>query len=262
MRQCSKGDSCSFRHDPASGNRCDQRQEGQPSSPAPKAKAQTERYPQKSSGRRGESPSGTRGKMPCRSFRTGKCTNLSCNYRPPPVCVNYKSESACKYGDKCRFRHAEADAQRSKMSKKSGVKGSVALLKESIQLGCVSLDSYPRKSVLHEEGKLGSRHAVEFSKGAWHQRKILERKGPSRGIIQKCEENLVQGKKGNWDQIEPSNSPRARGTTKKTEKRGSVARRHSEVRTSRAQSVRPPDMKPGRTLAPTSKISRGARIRG
>ena len=48
---CSKGDSRSFRHDPASANRCDQRQEGQSSSPATKAKAQTEeRIPSKSSG--------------------------------------------------------------------------------------------------------------------------------------------------------------------------------------------------------------------
>ena len=40
--RCSKGDSCSFSHDPASGNRRDQRQEGQSSSPAPEAKAQTD----------------------------------------------------------------------------------------------------------------------------------------------------------------------------------------------------------------------------
>ena len=40
--QCSKGDPCSFSHDPASGNRRDQREEGQSSSPAPKAKAQTD----------------------------------------------------------------------------------------------------------------------------------------------------------------------------------------------------------------------------
>ena len=39
--RCSKGDSCSFSHDPASGKR-DQRQEGQSSSPAPEAKAQTD----------------------------------------------------------------------------------------------------------------------------------------------------------------------------------------------------------------------------
>ena len=40
--QCSMEDSCSFRHDPASGNGCAGRQERQSSSPAPKAKAQTE----------------------------------------------------------------------------------------------------------------------------------------------------------------------------------------------------------------------------
>ena len=56
--QCSEGDSCSFPHDPASGNRRDQRQEGQSSSLAPIAKAQTDgKIPSKSSGNRGASPS-------------------------------------------------------------------------------------------------------------------------------------------------------------------------------------------------------------
>ena len=32
----------------------------------------------------------------------------------------------------------------------------------------------------------GSKHAVNFSKGTWHQIEIRERKGPSRGIIPKC----------------------------------------------------------------------------
>ena len=41
--QCSKGDTCSFRHDPASGNRCEaQRAKGQSSSPAPNSKAKTD----------------------------------------------------------------------------------------------------------------------------------------------------------------------------------------------------------------------------
>ena len=69
------------------------RQEGQSSSPAPKAKAQTDgKIPSKSSGRRGESPSGTRGKIPCRNILRGTCTCPSCNFRHPPVCLNYKSE--------------------------------------------------------------------------------------------------------------------------------------------------------------------------
>ena len=48
-------------------------------------------------------------------------------------------------------------------------------------MGCVSQDSYPRKSILRESGKLGTNHAVKLSKGTWHQITI-----PSRGIIQKC----------------------------------------------------------------------------
>ena len=40
--QCSKGDSSSFSNDPASGNRCEQRQEGKSSSPAPNSQAQTD----------------------------------------------------------------------------------------------------------------------------------------------------------------------------------------------------------------------------
>ena len=73
-----------------------------------------------------------------------------------------------------------------KAQKKGDAKGSVAILKESIQLGCVSQESYPRKSFLREPGKVGSKHAVKFSKGTWHQILSRERKGPSRGIIQKC----------------------------------------------------------------------------
>ena len=36
-------------------------------------------------------------------------------------------------------------------SKKSGAKGSVAVMKESMQFGCVSQDFHPRKSVKREE---------------------------------------------------------------------------------------------------------------
>ena len=99
----------------------------------------------------------------------------------------YKSESGFTCGEKCRFRHFEVDGQPSKESQKSGVKGSGALLNESRQIGCVSQDSHPRRSFLREEGKLGPNHAVKFSRSTWHHIKTRERKGQSRGIIQKCE---------------------------------------------------------------------------
>ena len=79
-------------------------------------------------------------------------------------CLNYKSESGCQYGDKCRFPHVEAEEKPSKKSKKDGAKGSVALLKDSTRLVCVS-----------QERKLGSKHAVKFFTGTWHQIKNRER---------------------------------------------------------------------------------------
>ena len=45
---------------------------------------------------------------------------------------------------------------------------------------------YKRKSTPREEGQLGSNHAVIFSIGTWHNVNMRERKGPSRGVIQKC----------------------------------------------------------------------------
>ena len=92
------------------------------------------------------------------------------------MCQNYKSETGCICGEKCRFRHVEAEERPSKKTKKGGAKGSVALSKESPKLGRVSQDSYPRKSFLREERRLGSKHAVNFSKSTWHQRKIRERR--------------------------------------------------------------------------------------
>ena len=61
------------------------------------------------------------------------------------------SETGCIYVNKCYFRQFEAGEKPSKKSKKGGAKGSVASVKESTQLGCVSQDSHPRKPVQREE---------------------------------------------------------------------------------------------------------------
>ena len=44
----------------------------------------------------------------------------SCKFWHPPVCLNYKSEKGCVHGDKCHFRHVEADGKPNKKSKKGG----------------------------------------------------------------------------------------------------------------------------------------------
>ena len=105
------------------------------------------------------------------------------------MCQNYKCTTRCKYDEKCQFRHIDAEEMSSKKSKEGSAKGSVALLKEEVQLGCVSQDSNPKKSILRKVGTTG----IERVSGT--QRKILRRHlapnqnsgKPSRGIIQKCE---------------------------------------------------------------------------
>ena len=181
QKHSNQDESCSFSHNPASaaapGNGCEaHREKGRSSTPAPWSKSET---PAKSSGNRGESPSDKRSRIPCR-YR--KCTHPSWSYWHPPVCQNYTSETGCICGNKCFFSTCWARCQR-----KGGAKGSVALMKESFQLGCVSQDSYQRKSIPCERRKFGSNRTVKFSNDTWHQINIREKKGPSRGIIQKCE---------------------------------------------------------------------------
>ena len=172
---------CSFSHDrPASGDSGGgQRRKGRSSSSAPNSKAKTKSS--KTSGNRKESSSEKMSEIPCRyNFFKLKARHFKIGILPCVVTASLKRW--CKYGRTCFFRHVEAEEKPSKKSKKGGAKGSVELLKESTQLGCVSEGSYPRKSFLREKGKLGSKHAVKFSKSIWHQIKIRERKGPSRGM--------------------------------------------------------------------------------
>ena len=160
--QCSQGDSCGFSHDTmAFGNSgAGQRRKGRSSSPASNSKAEGQK-PSQGSGNKEESSSDKRSEIPC---RFNKCKNPSCKFWDPPVCQNHKSERGCIYGDKFHFRHVEAEGKPSKRSKKGGAKGSGSILKESIQLVCVSQDSHPRKSFLREPRRLGSKRAVKFLK--------------------------------------------------------------------------------------------------
>ena len=49
--------------------------------------------------------------IPCRSKF---CKNPSCKSWHPPVCQKYKSETGFICGDKCHFRHVEAEVTSSK----------------------------------------------------------------------------------------------------------------------------------------------------
>ena len=119
-----------------------QKRQGRSSSPASHSKAkQTDGEEQKSSQGSGskQENSLSKSEIPCR-FKLSK--NPSCKFWHLPVCLNYKSEQGCVHDDECHFRHVEAEGKPNKRSKKCGPNGSVAMSKESRQLGCVSEDSY------------------------------------------------------------------------------------------------------------------------
>ena len=100
-------------------------------------------------------------------------------------CLKTTSLRPDAYGRSCSFRHVEADEKPSEKSKKGGAEGSVALLKESTQLGCVSQYSYPRTSSYVKQEN-SDQNTPSTSPRATALIKIRERKGPWRVIIQEC----------------------------------------------------------------------------
>ena len=77
-----------------------------------------------------------------------------------------KSESGCKFGDKCSFAHRQVAGQTIKKPKKDGDKSAVAIFKDARQLGCAFQDTEPPESVsiLRKSTKvLGSIRRVRFS---------------------------------------------------------------------------------------------------
>ena len=169
--QCSKGDSCSFRHEPATGNRCAVGREEQSSSPAPKRRRRlTRRYPLKVQAVEVKAHNWTRGRIPCKDFLEGKSTNPSCNMWHLPVCYKYKSKSGCTYGEKFKFRHDEVDDQPGKKSKKSGGKVQLPYW-ESLYISVEYLTILIRENYSTERRKIGikSHRQILQSNVAPHQ---------------------------------------------------------------------------------------------
>ena len=136
--QCFKGDNCSFRHD--------MNKRAKPTQPNPSPKSSTrqnERSASRTRSPRGRSPSGKMARLPCKDYLKGTCTNSFCEKWQAPEYLFYKSESGCRFGEKCSYAHRQVDEQPSKRSKKNGVKSAVAMLKITRQLDCVFQDMEP-----------------------------------------------------------------------------------------------------------------------
>ena len=157
--KCSKGDNCSFRHD------INKRAKSTQPNPSPSSfMRQNERNASRTRSPRGKSPSGRMSRWPCKDYVKGTCTNSFCEKWHPPVCLFYKSENGCRFGEKCSYLHRQVDEQPSKRSKNNGDKSAVAMLRKheqhhrtvrpaeyayssnTRQLGCVFQDMEPPKS--------------------------------------------------------------------------------------------------------------------
>ena len=197
---CSKGESCSFLHKPASGNRQVNVESARGSGLKPanegvrEGKEQTSFSVLKVRARTDiknstslEARPATGAKIPC-AWRA-KCKRSSCDFRHPPVCRNYKSESRCIHGSNCLFRHADGEEKPSKRSKKESTQGAGAILKHRKVQVCVSQNSDPKKSILRKAGQVrgnaSAGHTCKFSGRTWYEIRIRDTKGPSLGIIQK-----------------------------------------------------------------------------
>ena len=121
----------------------------------------------------------------------------------PPECLFYKSESGCRFGEKCSCAHRLVDQQPSKRSKKKGDKSAVAMLKKNEQnyrtvrpvknvyssntrqLGCVFQDMEPPKSssILRKSSDIRKPiRCVKFTKAVVRHADIRDQ-NPSFGMI-------------------------------------------------------------------------------
>ena len=110
--QCVKGDNFSFRHDM---NKCGK---SSPPNPSPNSfMRQNERKPSMTRSPRGKRPSGRMSRWPCKDYFRGTCSNSFCERWHPPDCLYYKTQSGCRFGEKCSFAHRQVDEQPTKRSK-------------------------------------------------------------------------------------------------------------------------------------------------
>ena len=152
---------------------------------------------------RGKSPSGRMSRWPCKDYLKGTCNNSFCERWHPPECLFYKSESGCRFEDKCSYAHRQVEEQPSKRSKRNGDKSAVAMLKKheffcrtvrpvvyayssnTRQLGCVFQDIEPPKSSSISRKSSDIRkpiRCVQFTKAVVRHANIRDQ-NPSLGMM-------------------------------------------------------------------------------
>ena len=142
-------------------------------------------------------------RLPCKDYLKGTCTTPFCEKWHPPVCLFYKAENGCRFGEKCSYVHRQVEEQPSKRFKKNGDKSTVAMLKRNEQhqrtgrpvldayssstrhLGCVFQDMEPPKSssILRKSSNiLKPIRCVQYTKAVVRHADIRDQ-NPSLGMI-------------------------------------------------------------------------------
>ena len=178
--QCSKGDSCSFRHD--------MNKRAKSTQPNPSPRSSTQQSVKNASRTRspgGRSPSGKMARLPCKDYLKGTCTNSSVKSGILQSACSTSQKMDADLGEKCSYAHRQVDEQPSKRSEKNGDKSAVAILKITRQLGCVFQDMEPPKSssILRKSSNiLKPIRCVRFTKAVLRHADIRDQ-NPSLGMI-------------------------------------------------------------------------------
>ena len=146
---------------------------------------QNERNASRTRSPRDRSPTVRMSRLPCKDYVKGTCTNTFCEKWRPPECLFYKNKNGCRFGEKCSYAHRQVDEQPWKRSQKNGDKSAVAMLKSTLQLGCVFQDMEPPKSssILRKSSSIRKPiRCVRFTKAVVRHADIRDQ-NPSLGMI-------------------------------------------------------------------------------
>ena len=183
---CTKGNACTFRHAESGRGKVTQL-----SSLAPRLQTQNDgKFSSKGKSPKRRSPCGKRYQRPCRFYLNGICTNPSCDSRHPPVCQKYESESGCKFGEQCMFRHKEVDRAAKQKANKEWWQRFCCLIEEFKAVALCSQDVQPpkSKSILRKGTTfLEPKRSVQFSTGTGHTVKNSGKKGS----IPRCSSSIL-----------------------------------------------------------------------
>ena len=175
----------------------DKRGKVTPSSPSPNSfMQQSERKPSRTRSPRGKGPGGRMSRWPCKDYLKGTCTNSFCEKWHPPECLFYKSESGCRFGEKCSYARSQVEEHPSKRSKKNGDKSAVSILKKGDwqERGPVTDQCHdrPGKPGKRSVKKLGQKSSERQSSDARHLGSHLRKIGAClHQILNLRKENLL-----------------------------------------------------------------------